>query len=64
MPVEFLKIPKLVFLRLKAATKIEGLLEIKLNSRFIILIAGPIQLTDQLYEIGRAISNCLADDVN
>ncbi len=63
MPTDFVTKPKLVFIRLKAASRLSGFLEVKLNSRFIVLIIGPIELTNQLYEIGRAISTCLADDV-
>lgn len=63
MPVEFVNKPKLVFLRLEAATELQGLLEVRLRSRFIVLLLGPAERHVQLYEIGRAISACLADDV-
>ena len=63
MPVDFVTKMKLVFLRLEAATELTGVLEVKLRSRFIVVIIGPISQTTQLYEVGRAISTCLADDV-
>lgn len=63
MPVDFVKKPKLIFLRLEAATELQSLLEVKLRSRFIVLIIGPIEKQIQLYEVGRAMSTCLADDV-
>jgi hypothetical protein len=63
MPVDFVKKSKLVFLRLEAATELQHLLEVKLRSRFIILIIGPMEKQNQLYEVGRAMSSCMADDV-
>jgi len=62
-PVDFVDSTKLVFLRLEAATEMLGLLEIKMRSRFVVLIIGPMQRQNQLYEVGRALSACLADDV-
>lgn len=64
MPVDFVKDPKLVFLRLDAAIHLHSILEVRLKTRFIILIIGPSPFSNQLYEIGRAISTCLADDVS
>ena len=63
MPVDFVEEPKLVFLRLEAATELPGLLEVRLRSRFIVVVIGPSDRHIQLYEVGRAISTCLADDV-
>ena len=63
MPVDFVTNSKLVFLRLRASTELQSLLEIKLRSRFIILLIGPCNHLNQLYEVGRVISSCLADDV-
>lgn len=63
MPLTFVKDPKLVFLRLNAATELKSVFEVKIKSRFVVLIIGPISYSNQLYEIGRAISTCLADDV-
>ena len=64
MPVDFVTQTKLVFLRLEAATELQSLLEVRLRSRFIVLIIGPIERQMQLYEVGRAVSTCLADDVS
>ena len=63
MPVEFVTTSKLVFMRLESATELQSLFEIKLRTRFIVLIIGPIERKVQLYECGRTISSCLADDV-
>ena len=53
-----------MFLRLEAAAELQGLLEVKMRSRFIVIVIGPIEKHSHLYEVGRAISTCLADDVN
>jgi hypothetical protein len=63
MPVDFVSHSKLVFLRLEAATELQSMLEVRLRSRFIVLLIGPSEHSNQLYEVGRAISTCLADDV-
>ena len=63
MPVDFVDSPKIVFIRLEAATEFSGLFEVNLRARFIVLIIGPNERQHQLYEIGRSISTCLADDV-
>ncbi len=63
MPVDFVTTSKLLFLRLESATELETLFEVKLRTRFIVIIIGPIERKIQLYECGRAISSCLADDV-
>ena len=62
-PLDFVTTSKMVFLRLEAATELQSLLEVKIRSRFLILILGPVEKQMQLYEVGRAISTCLADDV-
>ena len=64
MPVDFVDSAKLVFLRLEAATELPSLLEVRLRSRFMLLIVGPHERHIQLYEVGRAIATCLADDVS
>jgi sodium bicarbonate cotransporter 5 len=63
MPVDFVSKTKLVFLRLEAAIEIPSLLEVRLRSRFIAIIVGPASKHLQLYEVGRALATCLADDV-
>ena len=64
MPVDFVETSKIVFLRLEAATEFPGFLEVKLRSRFVVLIIGPRDRSIQLFEAGRAMATCLADDVN
>lgn len=63
MPVDFVNKTKMVFLRLAAAVEIHGLLEVKVRSRFIVVIVGPLSKKIQLYEIGRAMAASIADDV-
>jgi hypothetical protein len=63
MPIDFVSKPKIVFCRLEAATELPGILEVKLRSRFFVLIIGPQDRHLQLYEMGRAMSTCLADDI-
>lgn len=64
MPVDFVEKTKLVFLRLIAATEIPTLFEVSVSTRFVVLIIGPTTRHIKLYEIGRAMASCLADDVN
>ena len=62
-PVGFVTHTKLMFMRLDAATELRGLLEVRLRSRFIVLLIGPATRKTQLFEIGRCMATCLADDV-
>ena len=64
IPVDFVNTTKIVFIRLEAATEFQGLFEVNLRARFIVLVIGPTERQVQLYQIGRCISTCLADDVN
>jgi len=54
---------KLLFLQLETPAELKGLLEVDIKSKFLVLLVGPIEKRMQLYEVGRAISTCLADDV-
>ena len=63
MPVDFVKTPKLVFIRLGTESDLQSMLEVKLRSRFVVLVAGPMEKNYELYEVGRAIATCMADDV-
>jgi hypothetical protein len=63
MPVDFVSKTKLVFLRLEAAIELPSFLEVKLRSRFLTVIVGPASKHVQLYEVGRALATCQADDV-
>ena len=64
MPVDFVETSKIVFLRMEAATELPGFLEVKMRSRFVVLIIGPRDRSIQLFEAGRAMATCLADDVS
>ena len=63
MPLEFVQESRIVFVRLEAAIEMSGLLEVRVRSRFVALIIGPTARHLQLYEVGRALATCLADDV-
>jgi hypothetical protein len=63
MPLKFVSKDKLLFLRLDAPLELEGFFEVNLNTRFIILIIGPIERNSSLFELGRVMAACLADDV-
>ena len=54
----------MVFLRLHTAIELTSFLEVKLKSKFIALIIGPTDKHNQIYEIGRVMATCLADDVS
>ena len=55
--------PALVFVRLQKPVELSGLLEIKLLSRFLILIIGPEESEKQLLQIGRTMATILIDDI-
>ena len=63
-PVNFVKEQTIVFVRLENAIELLGMLEIKLYSRFIILILGPEDSERQLLQVGRAMATVLTDDVS
>jgi hypothetical protein len=63
MPVDFVKDSKLIFLRLEAAAELCGVLEVKRPTRFVALLIGPVEEMHHLYQSGRALATCLADDV-
>ncbi len=62
-PVNFVKELMVVFVRLENAVELLGMLEIKLYSRFIVLLIGPEESEKQLLQIGRAIATILTDDI-
>ena len=64
MPLDFVEKNNFVLLRFEAATEIPHLFEVLIRPRFIVLIIGPFDKHLRLYEIGRAMSTVLADDVN
>ena len=63
-PLSFVNSPKLVFMRLEPATELSSFLEVRLKSKFIVLIIGSPDKHNQIYEAGRVIATCLADDVS
>lgn len=62
-PVDFVQEQMIVFLRLENANEIAGLLEIKLYSRFIVLLIGPEESEKQLLQVGRTVATILTDDI-
>ena len=53
----------IVFLRLENAVELLGMLEIKLYSRFIVLLIGPEESERQLLQVGRTVATILTDDI-
>ena len=65
MPVDFVDKPKMVFVRLKAATKLHELNEPdSLFYRFVVLIIGPTGHESHMYDVGRAVSICLTEEAS
>ena len=62
-PVDFVKEQTIVFVRLENAIELSGMLEIKLYSRFIVLLIGPEDSEKQLLQIGRTMATILTDDI-
>ncbi len=62
-PVDFAQQSKILFIRFQAATAIPSLFELNLSARFMVIIIGPVKRKPYLYEIGRAMATCLADDL-
>ena len=50
-------------MRLDRAIKLNNFLEVNINSKFIVLIIGHSTCRTSIYEIGRVIATCLADEV-
>ena len=61
--MDFVKEKTIVFLRLENAIELVGMLEIKLYSRFIVLLIGPEDSEKQLLQIGRTMATILTDDI-
>jgi hypothetical protein len=61
--VDFVQEQSIVFVRLENAVELQGMLEIKLYSRFIVLIIGPEESERQLLQIGRSMATILTDDI-
>jgi len=61
--VDFVDKQALVFVRLQKPIELAGLLEIKLLTRFVVLIIGPEDSEKQLLQIGRTMATILTDDI-
>jgi mannitol/fructose-specific phosphotransferase system IIA component (Ntr-type) len=53
----------IVFVRLQKPTELNGMLEVKLPSRFIVLLLGPEESERHLLQIGRTMATILTDDI-
>ncbi|CAF4570375.1 unnamed protein product [Rotaria sp. Silwood1] len=62
-PLNFVERQTIVFLRLQNPVELSGMLEIKISSRFIVLLIGPEENERQLLQIGRAMATILTDDI-
>ncbi|CAF2512655.1 unnamed protein product [Rotaria sp. Silwood2] len=62
-PVDFVRESTVVFLRVENAIELLGMLEIKLYSRFIVLLIGPEENEKQLLQVGRTMAAILTDDI-
>ncbi len=62
-PVDFVTEQMIVFVRLQNSTELGGMLEIKVPSRFIVLLIGPEESEKQLLQIGRTMASILTDDI-
>jgi hypothetical protein len=61
--VDFVDKQEIVFVRLQKSTELSGLLEVKLYSRFLVLLIGPEETEKQLLQIGRSMATILTDDI-
>jgi anion exchange protein len=62
-PVDFAEHSKILFIRFQAATAIPSLFELNLSARFMFIIIGPTKRKPYLFEMGRVMATCLADDL-
>lgn len=61
--MDFVREQTVVFVRLQKSFELPGLLEIKVPSRFLVLLLGPEDTERQLLQIGRSVATILADDL-
>lgn len=61
--MDFVEKEVVVFVRLQKQVEIPGMLEIKIPSRFIVLLIGPEENEKQLLQIGRTMATILTDDI-
>ncbi|CAF0933984.1 unnamed protein product [Didymodactylos carnosus] len=62
-PVNFVTEATIVFVRLENAIELPGLLELKLHSRFVVLLIGPEEIEKQILQVGRSMATVLTDDI-
>ncbi|CAF0929588.1 unnamed protein product [Rotaria sordida] len=62
-PIDFVRESAIVFVRLENAIELLGMLEIKLYSRFVVLLIGPEENEKQLLQVGRTVATILTDDI-
>lgn len=62
-PVDFVQEQAIVFVRMENAIELPGMLEIKLYSRFVVLLIGPEESERQLLQMGRTVATILTDDI-
>ncbi|CAF5109115.1 unnamed protein product [Rotaria magnacalcarata] len=62
-PVTFVRQSTIVVVRLESALELLGMLEIKLYSRFLVLLIGPEENEKQLLQVGRTMATILTDDI-
>ena len=61
--MDFVDEQTIVFLRLQKPVELPGLLEIKVSTRFLVLLIGPEENEKHLLQIGRTIATILTDDI-
>lgn len=61
--MDFVQRQTVVFVRFQKAAEISGLLELKLPTRFLVLLLGPEENEKHLLQIGRSMATILTDDI-
>ncbi|CAF1623715.1 unnamed protein product, partial [Rotaria magnacalcarata] len=62
-PVDFIENETIVFVRLQKPVELPGMLEVKISSRFIVLLIGPEENEKPLLQMGRTMATILTDDI-
>ena len=61
--VEFMEEPLVMFIRLKKPTRLQGITEVTIETRFVIVVIGKETYKDEFHQIGRVFGNIMADPV-
>ena len=61
--VDFLEEPLVMFIRLEKPTRLKGITEVTINTRFVIVVLGKESYKDEFHQIGRVFGNIMADPV-